>query len=378
MADTAEILQEKFSNISQGNPPYDTSIGRKLEDLSVDILNIVGHERDHIFVDIDLEIPPHTREELNEKFVRFSAIAAEHPASPPQVAITVVTQRMIPKEISEPTELDGLAAKYLLNCDVTSRAEYTVLLTENAIAILGNEYPPKVYPLSDITKEHAKNIHDELKPPEEYPKGRSGKFPAGYHPNQARLTRWLFSDSDVTPEYQAEIDTKFFDLDIDEYSRMLYEAYSADSNQSKGNLLEEVTGYLFEGLNLVSVRDRNLRTKSGEIDLVLEYIGGESPNLFDYQSRFVLIECKNVGSSVSSKEVGHFEKKINKTENSLGILIAWNGISGQDSGEDAQRYVDTSECDIVVLTSDDLYRILDGESLYTIIDEKIYSLRFDL
>lgn len=385
MADTVDVLKDKLSSLNQvGKEGYkDPSLDIDIDEFAAEILNIVGHSRENIFLDLNLEVSERIKGELgnpvfSKQYIHFSAVAARTAASPPQVAITTTaSRRIIPRNTKEPIKIED-AGKYVLACDVTSKAEYTVLLTNDAIAILGQEYPPKAYPLAHLSDENVREIADILSPPEEYPQGRGGKFPAGYHPNQTKLTRWLFGDSNLTPDYQSEINKQFFKLDIQEYSQILYNAYSAQNNQEKGKLLEDVAAHLFENLSLVSIRDRNLRTKSGEIDLVLEYIGGESPNLFEYQTRFTLVECKNVGSSVSSKEIGHFDKKLNEAESSLGILIAWNGISGQESGKDAQRYVDNAENDIVVLTANELYQILDGKSLYEIIDEIVYSIRFDL
>jgi hypothetical protein len=389
MSDHLQRLREKLISIRDigdsgesdpSNLPIhrQTSIRNQLEEIAVEILQIVGHDQDNIFVDIEYETPSSAREEIDQHLLHFPAIAAKTAASPPHVAIAVKSDKLVASDLDEPMELRGLTSKYILSYDVTSRASVTVLLSRNAIAILGQEYPGKIYPLSHFSKDHAKEISNQISPPEEYPEGRSGKFPAGHHPQQTKLTRWLFADSDVTPGYQAEISTEYFQLDIERYSELLYNAYKADSNQSKGSTLEDVAEYLFEGISLVSVKDRNLHRKSDEIDLVLQYTGGPSPNLFEYYSRYVLVECKNVDGSVSSKEVGHFQTKLSNTNCNIGILIAWDGISGQETGEYAQRYVDSSDSDIIVLTSDDLYDILDGKSLYEIIDKRLYELRFDL
>lgn len=381
MPETADVLKDKLSVIheSTSDPSQKhSSVHSLLEDATVDLLNIVGHDREHIFVNVDFETPRRVKQELGTDLINFSAIAAESVSSPPHVAVAVITRRMF-MDLSEPTPLEGWLGQHLLGYRVTARAECTAILTPDALAVLGTSYPGVAYPLSNFSKEHANEVIELLEPPEEYPEGKTGKFPAGHHPDQTKLTRWLFGDSELTPEYTSEIDTDFFQLDIDDYSEMLYDAYSAESNQEKGDLLEDVTEFLFEGLSVLEVRDRNLRSKSDEIDLVLEYVGGPEPNLFEYHSRFIIIECKNVGSSVSSKEVSHFDTKISRTGCDIGILIAWTGISGAETGDNAQRYVDTSlDSNIVVLTSDDLYRILDGESLYKIIDEKMYALRFDL
>lgn len=239
----------------------------------------------------------------------------------------------------------------------------------------------KAYVLSEISSKEAEDITEQLSPPEELPSGVGEHFPPGYHPDQTKLTRWLFADAEITPEYQRQIDTEFYNLDIDDYKDILYDAYTAKSNLEKGKTLQKAAEFIFQGLEPISIRDTELNTQSGEIDLILEYMGHNTTNLFEYHSRFILVECKNVGDSVSSKEIGHFEKKLRKRQVDLGILIAWNGISGADSGKHAQRYIDLPGPEdpyIVVLDSEDLYTILDGKSLYEIIDQRLYELRFDL
>ncbi|WP_224268572.1 restriction endonuclease [Haloprofundus salinisoli] len=384
MPQSEVTLAKQLSELSEFNDSpgkSELSLLRRLNQAAIELLNIAGHSRDNIFIDVDYQTPSRIRKEFPEKIINFTAIAAKDAASPPYVAIKASANQKT-STLKRPVEdLDKRTSKYVLACDVTSRAKYTVLLTGEYLAILGEDYPPKAYQIHNIREDKAKIVLDHLSPPDEYPEGRSGKFPPGYHPNQTKLTRWLFTDSEAVPEYQQEIKTERFRLDIDEYSEMLYRAYSADSSTEKGDSLEEVVAYLFEGLTMLSVRDRNLRTRSGEIDLVLEYDGSDEVNLFDYHSRFALVECKNTETSVSSKEVGHFDKKLGETNTDLGILVAWNGISGADSGDNAQRYVDNASSSgtyIVILESDDLYRILDGKSLYDLIDEKLYKLQMDI
>ncbi len=58
--------------------------------------------------------------------------------------------------------------------------------------------------------------------------------------------------------------------------------------------MKPLTDTLFSGLEMIEVRERNLRTKTGEIDLVLEHIGFDSKTLFDSYTRFILVECKNL------------------------------------------------------------------------------------
>jgi hypothetical protein len=69
---------------------------------------------------------------------------------------------------------------------------------------------------------------------------------------------------------------------------------------------------------------------------------------------------------------------LRDTNTDLGIIISWNGISGEDTDTDAMRAIRKDKKEIVSLDSQDLYQILDGESLYEIIDRRLYEQKFDL
>jgi len=315
--------------------------------------------------------------------MNFDVVVAKDIAAPPYLTIKVDLCESSPikhhpeKDEKFTTDWHSL---FLNSASYTSRSEHTIVLSNHHLAVQ-SPGGRNLYELSSLSEEDVQEIFETLSPPESLPSGVGDHFPPGHHPHQTKLTRWLFADSEITPEYREVIETEFFEIDVNEYSDLLYSAYSADSPVKKGNSLEEVVEYLLSGLKMVDIRDTNLNTKTGEIDVVLQYSGFHETNLFQYHSRFILIECKNVGESVSTKEVGHFEKKLRKRQVDIGIIVAWNGVSGEESGEDAQRYIDTPSPEdpfIIVLDSDDLYSILDGRCLYDIIDDYLYRLRFDV
>jgi len=189
----------------------------------------------------------------------------------------------------------------------------------------------------------------------------------------------LFGDSDIAPEYKSRIQAEHFELNIEEYADLLYSAYISSEANEKGDALEDVAEFLFEGMKDVTVRDRNLRTQSREIDLVLEHTESRK-SLFSYYSRFILVECKNRSRSMSVGEVDKFMGNLRDTGADLGIIISWNGISGEDNDTDAMRATKAQKgsFEIITLSSRDLYRILDGKSLYEIIDDRLYAHQFDL
>jgi hypothetical protein len=376
MPESKKLAIQELSKISELSSSGEGELKKDIKSIFQSILQEIGYKRENLFNDFELETPKSVRRGTGYGTILFDIIAADKPTSPPHLSIVIDPSWKIHHE----GEVTGFLSQFMLGCRVTSRSEYSLLVTDTHAVILGQEYAPKAYALEESEDGGVEKLVEQISPPEEYPKGRSGRFPPGYHPDQTKLTRWLFEDSEITPEYQSEINTEFFSLDIDEYSEILYDAYSATSTTEKGDRLEDVAEFLFSNLFMVNVRDRNLRTKSGEIDLVLEYQGFGKHNIFEYLSRFILVECKNEASSVSSKEVGYFLTKVRDSGNDLGIIIAWNGISGEETGENARRIVDISsnQTYVVVLDSNDLYSILDGESLYKMLDEKLYELQFDV
>jgi Holliday junction resolvase-like predicted endonuclease len=386
MSGRRERINSILSNITVPESElsdFESDFRDELTDAAVELLRSLGYQSDNIFLNVQLETPERVRLTFGWGIIPFDVIAAKRVTAPPYLAIKTDLGSARATESFDDRPLSAEEDQFLRACAGTSRAAYTVVLTNAYIAIAAPRRNVDVYLLSEFDEQDAEELIKKLSPPspDDYPEGRSTHFPAGYHPNQTKLTRWLFTDSKITPEYRSEINTEFFQLDIDEYADRLYDAYTASSAQEKGNTLEDVVEFLFNGLNLVNVRDRNLRTRTGEIDIILEYIGADSQNLFEYESRYVVVECKNIDETVPAKEVAHFEKKLIKSNVSVGFLVSWNGISGENSGDYAQRYVDSDTSDdtkIIVIDSRDLYRILDGLSLYELIDEKMYSLRFDL
>ena len=264
----------------------------------------------------------------------------------------------------------------MMGASETSGAEYIVNLTNSYIAVKEFGKPTIAYTYDELTDDAVENLVSMLSPPTEFPEEPGPQFPAGHHPDQTKLTRWLFTESEIIPEYREVIDDEFCEIDLDRYSELLYEAYQTGLS---GDHLENVTEYLFSGFRPLQVRNRNLRTRVEEIDIVLEVDSDHQGSYFDHYSRYILVECKNLSTSVSGKEVAHFKEKLRRTGIELGFLISWNGVSGQDSGEYGQNYLDQDTRPmVIVLTSKDLYAILDGKSPYKLIDEKIYSWTFGI
>jgi hypothetical protein len=204
----------------------------------------------------------------------------------------------------------------------------------------------------------AKEIWELLRPPEELPR-------------------------EIAPSIEGaktnSIQTKHFELDTVEYTRTLRQVDEADSTTEKGDSFERLAVLLFSGISFLQKRDRKLRTPTGEIDVIIEYIGSDSLTIFDDYSRFILAECKNWSGSVGSDQIRVFKDRLNEHGLDFGVFFARNGISG-DTGADASKRVQDIFRDegiaIIVISDYELKQIKRGQSFYEILDRKLYELRF--
>jgi len=178
------------------------------------------------------------------------------------------------------------------------------------------------------------------------------------------------------------IESEVFRLDLRKYSQQLQSVLLARTNDEKKKSFEGLAKLLFDGISFLSCKYTDLRTASGEIDIVVQYHGWKKLTVFDEFGRYFLVECKNWKSSVGAKQVRDFIGKLQKAKLRLGVLFARNGISGAHGGADALREIhaafDAHRLYILVISEEDLKAIEHGTNFYLILDRKIDNLRFDL
>ena len=139
----------------------------------------------------------------------------------------------------------------------------------------------------------------------------------------------------------------------------------------KGKKLEELTSLLFQ--NSVSCLFdvyRNCRTSTNEMDLLVRWT--DNARLSNINSAFpcfgdsFLCECKNYDGKVNVTYVGKFCYLMNVTNTSLGIMIAWEGITSRSKWSDSsgliKKYALKENRYVVVLTKEDFQRIYKKEA----------------
>lgn len=375
MSNSEEALHDFLIEFRNPSPEEDTFLPDIITEVDQGLpvfLSLLGYDENHLFGNVSFELA------INESYpeiLTFDIVAARSVNATPYLSAVTLVQR--------DSDLRGWGnqiAYELQKYAEASNSHYTVFFSNAFIFIRKPDGEVIAFKLSELEPIQSARIYELLKSPDIYPPGPA--YPAAYHPDQTKLTQFLFSpDAVAGADKFHQLETEQFSLDLREFSERLYSAEKADTNSKKGETLEEIADLLFQSVRCLSVRDRNLITKSGEIDLVIEYQGSNKQTLFDYHTQYTLVECKNWTDPVPAKEVGHFESKCVRANVDLGVVFAWNGISGEDTGKHATRMLDTTpkqNPDIVVINSRDLYRILDGTGFYDILDQKLYRQRFDV
>lgn len=157
------------------------------------------------------------------------------------------------------------------------------------------------------------------------------------------------------------------------------------SSFSKGTLLENITSILFQN-SLFYIR-RNCRTCTNELDLLVEWSEISRLSLMNqsfpcFGDSFIC-ECKNYSRAVDVTYVGKFFSLLHLAHTQLGIMIAWDGITGRSSWNDAEgliRKIALSECIfIVVIDRYDLQKIFEQRTnIFSLVNEKYQALKNDI
>lgn len=173
---------------------------------------------------------------------------------------------------------------------------------------------------------------------------------------------------------------RFFDINLTKYRHLYNQVVEASTNKEKKESLEGTAALLFNSISCLGVRSRNLRTSTGEIDLLVEYTPPDQQTIFDEYGKYILVECKHWRTSVGADEIRKFCDKLRETKIRFGVLFARNGITGEDSNKNAFRRVDDAfQQDgiiILVITQRDLEVIKEHADFYEMLEMKLFNRRF--
>lgn len=153
-------------------------------------------------------------------------------------------------------------------------------------------------------------------------------------------------------------------------------AGDSGTTAEKGRVLEEVvqqTMCLFDGVGLI---DCNVEDLAGslEIDLIL-YNHQVAGTGLPFLPPLLIIECKNWEAAVNTATLRAFTSKIHKMRLKFGLLVAANGITGDDADVTAAHAhlrdeFNRDEEIILVVTRDELCGVASTEELGALLRKK--------
>lgn len=179
------------------------------------------------------------------------------------------------------------------------------------------------------------------------------------------------------------------DVSYEEFSA-LYEAIQNGnlSTEEKGAKLESLTSLLFEK-SVSSMFDvyRNCRTSTNEIDLLIRWT--ENARMSHMDSSFpcfgesFLCECKNYEGRVNVTYVGKFCYLMSVTNTSLGIMVAWEGVTARSKWSDSAGLIKKVALKenryVIVLDKNDFRRIYERKAnIFSIINDKYLALKNEI
>ncbi len=147
------------------------------------------------------------------------------------------------------------------------------------------------------------------------------------------------------------------------------------TNQIKGKAFEDLACYIFQTIPGVDIALRNQMNafQNEEIDVALW--NDKASRGLPFLPNIILIECKNWTNPVSSIEVAWFCQKLQNRGLDFGILIANNGITGdQHDLANAHNTIAThlmQKRKIIVITRTEINALQNTTQLVTLVKEKL-------
>ncbi len=151
-----------------------------------------------------------------------------------------------------------------------------------------------------------------------------------------------------------------------------------ETSKEHGDALEDFTREFLGSCKLFKVLDVN-RVAIGQIDAACEVKVIPGLVTQDWTSHMIA-ECKNQKEKVGFPELAKVGAKMDAAKTKIALVVSTEGITGNwDSFTDAQGNVHEQFLAgkrIICFVRSDLQRLIDGENLLALLQERINSLHF--
>jgi Restriction endonuclease len=157
--------------------------------------------------------------------------------------------------------------------------------------------------------------------------------------------------------------------------RVLDEIASTSDGSRRGPALEKLIAEIFCAIPGVLLHDRDRLSASGNEELDLAFSNAQEPGGLTFFDRDLLVECKSQGGPVDAQAVNWFASKLRRRQQSLGVLVALNGVTGsaQSGSRAAAAEVEQSAIEgqqVIVVIGDELGALQSGEHLANLLTFK--------
>lgn len=312
--------------------------------LVIPLLTILGYKKENIF----FEVPsPKDRKRYAD------LIVANERTSIPYILI-------------ETKRKGQLNTAQLLKYKELFDSRYGLFISEEEIAVFDDKNLDIRFNLTNASSNDCKELFDLL------------KAPITLYPNLPQVAE----ENEVTYFNRKTVEYQFYKVNLDDLARRSEAVRKAKTNQEKKKSFEELAEFLLSSITALKLREKNLITSTSEIDLVFENGYLSSKTIFDDFGRFILVECKNWSKPVGVGEVRNFFTVMDHTRAKLGIYFSKNGITGREDSFDALGVIKNEYSKngrfLIIISQEDIQRLLLGDDFYQMIDQKVFKRRFDL
>jgi hypothetical protein len=150
------------------------------------------------------------------------------------------------------------------------------------------------------------------------------------------------------------------------------------SSTGRGNALTDYLSLLLADVPGVKVSYRNALDHQGAEEIDVGFHNAQRPRGLLWLDRFVLVECKNWSTAVTSAEVAWFRTKLEDRGLRDGLLVARTGITGSPVDLTAARNIVSnslaSNRRLLIVTWADIEPLMSGQSFVRLIESKVAEL----
>lgn len=153
---------------------------------------------------------------------------------------------------------------------------------------------------------------------------------------------------------------------------------NANTTTEKGRALEDLICYLFSKITGIAVTGRNENNVFHSEEIDVAFWNEKNRNALDFLPNLLFVECKNWSVPIGSAEVREFESKLRGKGLTFGVIVAANGITGDEADRiGAHHVIDRALAEqrqIIVITREEIEALVDTNQLIGAIKQKLCRL----